>query len=762
VLFARAGGAVPLKVDLALAPGAAGQGDRASVAIVSQNPTGRVEHRGEVAALPGAASFNVPAGSAWSIEVDAPGLWAARRVVEVGQESAAQRIMLLPGGTLIGELRIPTGRPETRAVTVRFRPARGAALKLGETTSSCPVVGRRFRCAVPAGDLDVRLRVPGYLSHYRWGAHVTRDALSVGLLDLKPGSSIVGWIEVPPADRQFRFADCTVEVEPQTVAPSFARQDVERKGSLALSAQVNDRGFFAITGVPPGAYVLIAHHPRYAPSRIAPVAVLAGGESEVKDIELKPPLAFEVRVDPPLDPYQKPWTVRLSKIGGQPGYAVQVAEGAVATDGGWRKTGLEPGAYVLSIDGSFRSSWYHEEIELSAASPVREVHLPIVHADGVVSLGTKPVPAVLWFGGAHGAVKIPAKSDEKGKFEVSLPAAPETWSADIGNGRLHLYAHLDGIDARPAPGASTAHLRLELPDTAIRGVVVDEAGTPLPDIPVQAVPDQGDARTVHSTAPDGRFEILALKPQGWRLEASSDDGGGGMASESVRVQLGADQAAEGIRLMMRRRVKLSGLVVSPEGQGIPGANVIANLEQADVFLSSTIPETFTDVAGQFELRLPAGAHGVQLTVLPPGFAITQVRVEAGRPEPLVIPVSPIGGTIVLSYARDPSQPAALQRVSTTLFHDFRVGLPSALLEWATANGADESDPGTFVIPMVEPGQYTACFDAWLPTFASGRLTASVTRQCASGALAPFGELRLRLPAPEKPAEGTRATDPAGR
>ena len=657
---------------------------------------------------------------------------------------------------------MPPGRAEPKQVTVRFRSARGAILQLGETTASCPLAQHRFRCSVAAGELDLRLRVPGYLSHYRWGAHVSRDTFSVGLLDLKPGAAIVGWIEAPAADRAFRFADCSVEIEPQRVAPSFARQDVERQGALALSSRVNDRGFFDITGVAPGAYVLIARHPRYAPSRIAPVTVLDGGESEVKAIELRPPLAFEVRVEPPVDPYRNPWTVRLSKIGGQPGYATPVAGGPVAADGGWRKTGLEPGAYVLAIDGSFHSSWYHEDIDLSAAGPIHEVRLPIVHVDGVVSLGTKPVPAVLWFGGAHGVVKIPAKSDQKGEFEVSLPAAPETWSADIGNGPLHLHAHLDGIDVRPVPGSSRAHLRIELPDTAIRGVVVDEAGKPLADIRVQAVPDEGDATTVRSTAPDGKFEIVALKPQGWRLEAASDDGGAGMASESVRVQVGADQPAEGIRLTMHPRIKLSGLVVSPEGQGIPGANVIANLEQTDVFLSSTIPETYTDIDGQFELRLPAGAHDVQLTILPPGFAIVQVRVEAGRPEPLVIPASPIGGTIVLSYARDPSQPAALQRLSTTLFRDFRVGLPSALLEWAAAHGADESDPGAFVIPMVEPGQYTACFDAWLPTFASGRLTARVAKECASGVLAPFGELRLRLPTPAKPTPGLRASGPAGR
>jgi hypothetical protein len=745
-----AGFAVPLRVAVDVAGDVPAAKAVAEVVFTSRTRDGREDRRSASVAAPGTAAFDLPPGTAWTAAVEAAGLWAPRRVVEVGAEGASYRVALVPAGTLAGEIRMPPGKADPQQITVRLRPAPGAPMHLGEHTLPCPVVARHFRCTVPAGDLDLRLRVPGYLSLYRWGAHVGRGTFETGTLELKPGASVVGWLQAP-ADRDFRFSDCKIELQPQAVARAFDSKDLARRGELALTAGVNDRGFFEITGVAPGAYSLVARHPRYAPARLAPVDVLAGGETEVKSIALEAAVAFEVRVDPSRDPYQSAWVIHLQKKGGLPGYAAEAAAGPVSAEGTWRRTGLEPGQYVLVVEGSLRSFWHREDLEVAAGMPAHDVHLPVVRVEGQVTLGRRPLRALLWFGGTHGAVRVYAKSDEEGKFEVSLPVR-ERWSADVSNASLHLAAHVDEIDARPAPGASRARVRIELPDTAVRGVVVDESGKAMPDVLVQAFPEvQGDPAVAHSTAPDGRFELRALKPQGWSLEAAMGDGDTGLEAEPVRVEVTAERPAEGIRLVLRRCLRLAGMVVSPEGQGVPGARVMANLEQDQRFLSSVVPETFTDIDGKFDLKLPAATQGVQLTVLPPGFSITQIRVQAGRPEPIVVPVSPVGGTIVVSFTPDPTKPALVQRLATTLFSEFRVGSPRVLEDWAMAHGVEQGEPGRFVIPMVEPGKYTACPDVWLQTFETGRLPGPLAERCASGDLAPFGELLLKLPAPGRSA-----------
>jgi hypothetical protein len=246
-----------------------------------------------------------------------------------------------------------------------------------------------------------------------------------------------------------------------------------------------------------------------------------------------------------------------------------------------------------------------------------------------------------------------------------------------------------------------------------------------------------------TSEPEGRFELRGLPAGPWRLEARSAD----LASDSVAVQLQPDQPVESVRLVLSQRREVAGLVVGPEGQGLPGVRVIGRLEQERQFLSEEIPEAYTDVDGQFKLRLPPKTEGVQLTVFPPGFAVTQVRVDARRGEPAVIPVRQVGGTVVLSY-EDGSEPSRLpRRRRLSLFHEFGVGFLQALDDWARLHGRQPDEPGRFAVPMLEPGPYTACFDVGDLAFLSGRVPAGAGDRCASGELVPGSELVLTVPVP---------------
>jgi Carboxypeptidase regulatory-like domain len=430
-----------------------------------------------------------------------------------------------------------------------------------------------------------------------------------------------------------------------------------------------------------------------------------------------------------------------------PGSADTVVRSAASAEGAWQAAGLDPGPYLLRVHGSYASVWKHEEIEVQPEAAPYRIRLPAVRVQGEVAIGGEPLRALLWFGGRHGAVKVAARSEEDGRFEVTLPEREEPWRVDVVNEPLGIRGLVPSLPVRKSAGQSVARVAIDLPDTAVRGEVVDESGRPVPGARVRAgAPALGELLSTKASQPEGRFELRALEPGEWILDAAEGRFDTGTSSESLTLQLASrDQQAEGVRLVLRKRIKLSGLVVGPTGQGVPGASVLGFIEQGDRDLVLFAPQATTDVGGQFTLGLPADTEGMVLTVFPPGFAVTQVRIDARRAEPLVLPVHPAGGTVVVRFAEDPeSVPSVRHRIRLSREHL----LPgTAILEdWTRLNGHPAGQPGRLVVPMLEPGRYTACVDPAPSVLRSGRLPAGAGGRCASGELGPYGEIELALPA----------------
>jgi hypothetical protein len=99
-------------------------------------------------------------------------------------------------------------------------------------------------------------------------------------------------------------------------------------------------------------------------------------------------------------------------------------------------------------------------------------------------------------------------------------------------------------------------------------------------------------------------------------------------------------------------------------------------------------------------------------------------------------------------------PAIVRRLRTTVFHDYRE--PADLANWAYLHGISQTDPGRFVIPLLEPGRYSACREADDPP-PGAEVASALAGSCASGELGAYGELTLELPKPEaaKPASAGR-------
>src|SRR5678816_2617401 len=114
-------------------------------------------------------------------------------------------------------------------------------------------------------------------------------------------------------------------------------------------------------------------------------------------------------------------------------------------------------------------------------------HVSSVAVSGRLHLPDRSVRAELVFSDPSGAVLVPFRSDNAGRFSGSLPARRGGWSVDVhvAGPPLSLQQHFEGVEALPAPGQSTAWVDLELPPVALRGRVVSE-GRPVAGVAVVA------------------------------------------------------------------------------------------------------------------------------------------------------------------------------------------------------------------------------------------------------------------------------------
>ncbi|HET7177140.1 MAG TPA: carboxypeptidase-like regulatory domain-containing protein, partial [Solirubrobacterales bacterium] len=332
-------------------------------AQVTLKPSGAGEDReprAQTIQVPGSASFEVPDGRTWEASAIAAGYWS--RPAVIGPEDSrplAAQIELWPAGEVEGALHAAPGRALPSTLTARFQPAPGAAVKPPNAAASCRVAEGRFRCELPAGDLDLRLRARGFVTQYRWGIKVpARGLLDVGTIELKPGASLVGWVQVPGRER---VEESRVEIGPQVAGAADSLAEEERRG-WRREAKVNSRGFFEVDGVTPGSYRLTVRHPRLAPATVGPIGVLNGSETEVEPIQLHPPAKLEVRLHPASDPYGVRWTAKLLREGATPGSSEVVEQAAASADGRWRATGLTPGPYILKVEGSHGARWAYRSI----------------------------------------------------------------------------------------------------------------------------------------------------------------------------------------------------------------------------------------------------------------------------------------------------------------------------------------------------------------------------------------------------------------
>lgn len=698
---------------------------------------GKIETRSVEISSP-AAALDLLQGR-WSLQADAPGYWGAPELVELESEPREVTLGLWPAGTVEGGFLQEQGEPPSSPLEVFFRPAPGSAG--GDAPppakSACTVDKGAWRCTVPAGVLDLRFQAPGFIPRYHWGVTVPhRKTVQLGRFDLVRGSAVLGWVVT--SDRSPIAKSARVELRPRMGGPLPGRGSGDRLQSLAFEAPVNERGFFQIDGVPAGSYVLEATQPRFAPSRVT-VQVLPGQVTEVANppVMLDFPKALEVVLDPPLDPDGKPWSIELSQLDRNTMEMSRMAATVAGEDGTWKKEGLPQGSYMVRVGSHAGDTWLLRQIEVDdSASPVF-IDLEVIKVAGTVTLGDSPLAALLTFGGRFGAQKIKARSDDEGRFELVLPRAGD-WVVHVSAEVPPVNRELPGVLIEPRAGKNVAEVELELPETRLRGRVVDGSNKRVEGaiVNVQTQGPRAEPQVQGRSDESGEFDFFGLPPGPVLIGA---DAGMDRSSERMTVQVTEDENPEPVVLELKEQVRISGAVVSATGP-VAGAKVKAAPVSVPYFGVRVVT---SDAQGRFEVVLPPAAREMFLAVAAPGFALRMLRLPVAKEKEITLGVEPTAGTLILE-SDVPQSLAEPEDPYVVIFHKGALEALPLLSAWAIMAGEVPDSPTRSRIPNVEPGDYRAC---WMMPSEKPGFDLGVVPQgrCAEGFLSPNGELTLKLP-----------------
>lgn len=663
---------------------------------------------------PGQRTVDLPAGSAWRLTVEAPGIWAPEALLQVGGRSPVA-FHLLPTGTLTGRALSPP--KDLKSVEVRFKsPPHKGGDEIQQTVLDCPLHGERWECQIPAATLDIRLRAEGFIPRYHWSVTVRPGGRTdLGPFDLVRGASLVGWVRVegsvPPGQGP------SVELLPAVMGAV-----TDRLSQRSQTTRPTERGFFQLTGVPSGAVIVTARLSGFSPARSQPLTIHSGSEVELRDpLVLAPPLPLEVQFHPPLDPYRQPWHIELMDPGPSltPSRFERAAEGVADLQGVFRKEGLAPGRYMLFVRDMAQSHWYDDWIEIAPGQAPLEIQFDLLTVEGRLTADKKPLEATLWFTRPEGTPRIRFDADAKGEFSGALPREGEWWvDLELPTGGV---SALPPVEVKRAPGSSVAHVDIRVPDTRLAVQVKDEAGKPVPgaQVIVFAVPPRERRRQIDAiTDESGELLVRGLGPGAVQVFAHKETA----SSDWLTPTLAEEAQDPPLSLVLREKVRLSGRIVAPEGP-LPGARVLL-VPAIAPGAEGWVGQGLSEADGRFQVLLDRYFPGGCLAVFPPGFAARLMPAPTLSPPPqdLAIPVSQEGGDLRVD-GRDLGKQGLY---TSQILHDgVRVPLWTFVREGRGVKDAE----GWYTLSLLEPGSYSFCLEAGA---------------CDSGFLAANGELKLSV------------------
>lgn len=688
-------------------------------------------------------SITVPDDAHCVADATSNDLWAPREHFATYPAPSEIVFEMTHAGRITGQLRLPRGTNLPDQLSVAFQklksPQSVVTLQTkGKNASRCVVhEDGSFSCTVPEGQLDLKLRVPGYASRYFWQVSVPRGHLvDLGKLSLIPGSSVAGWVFLDGDDADLEQTEVFLQ-RPELVGGD--PEDTRARGAfLAEKQNPNSRGFFHFEGLTAGKYQLIGTHRGFASVSSPVVNLEEGVEAALREpMMLIRAIDTEVAISPPHDAWGYPWQVRLFSKNQQS--FTQDPAGVTVDEltGGATIPGVAPGDYWLEISDSKSNHWIDEDVLVYSGMPPIEVSADFLMVEGHISVGDKPIAAWLEFSSRGRSIRF--SSDSEGRFEGALPESGE-WEVQVSLHDQQKIEVLDGVEVPPPSSLGFSRVDIELPGLSVEGRVVNEQGDAVAKASVfaqvEVTPADHAATTPIDTQTltgvDGKFRLVGL-PAG-RLTTYSRKGGS--TSDSVLVLLSDGIDNPPITLTLQEEHIVVGTILGPAGP-ISSANVIVvPVFQSNVGLARVVPSV-SGVDGRFEVRVPAWATEVDLVVLPPGYTAFFKRIEIQDDREIAVPIEDRGGELRLRWVSSSGADvdvASLQR--PRFFYGNMPLLEPVLRNWAGYNpgGFWDSDSGRATIPGMPAGEYSIC---------SATETGELSK-CESGSLEQFGVLTLEL------------------
>lgn len=429
--------------------------------------------------------------------------------------------------------------------------------------------------------------------------------------------------------------------------PMVVLQDDDPEGSLRLEGQVIDATDQPVAGAvvtlgsnPPRAtesaedgsfffdelvarpYTLVARHQGGA---AGPVTARLTESSDPVILRLRPAAAVEVTVvDAETQQPVTGATVELRDL--------DVLTATTGADGVARITGVVPGWYTLVGYGPAYAK-QHDWLRVPAGATTQQARLELrggAKVSGrVLDPDGAPIPGarVLYSGASEWSQQADPRHDAAvtdGEGRWSFQALPAGSFRFVARHDTHAPGSSELVTLDGTAEKAGVDIQLD-PGAVLTGRVTDDQGAAVPSARVRVVASgRGFSRPRQTfTGEDGRFRMEGLPRRSVDAVALAEAG----SSQIAEVDLSKGTGTAEIELVLDLTGTIAGVVESPDGEPIEGAQVTAMPDvrrggpdfERSAFRLRGFPEELTDAGGRFVLRgLEPGEY--QVSASPPGSA----------------------------------------------------------------------------------------------------------------------------------------------
>jgi hypothetical protein len=612
----------------------------------------------------------------WSVTASSKGCWSPALYVRRDAKNVV--LPLWPEATLTGRLVVPKSADMPASVGVQIESS-----SVPRSRFDCPVSKNTFRCAVPATALDIRVSATGFVPRYFW--QVNRPNL--GEIAFTRGGSIAGTIRFegdgPPV------TEVALELKPAT--PPLMNEgwsaEEQRLAPRATTLRPNDRGFFQFPHLAPGQYTLTARREGWSRARRADLEVREGEETALAQPLILEPLAeVDVLIQPPLDPYGKPWQVSLREMVPLSTMSTPIVETDASMSGMWSAAGIDSGFHRIDVLDHRGSSFAYSVVEVSPRMAPVTIAMSSVAIRGTVHIADEPLRAHLQFRNGKGTV-ITMRSDAEGRFSGALPE-DGAWDILIPDGRRNMRRT---VDVRAHDGVADVDIRL--PDTRLAGKVVSSSGAPVTAF-VRLWSEERKFLGSTSTDENGEFRLTGIEPGAVYLEAESR--ASASAKSGFIPLIISETPAEDLTVVLRQAARLNGRLRTPAGVPVAGAIVRYLLPDRPGHQR----EEVSGPGGTFAISVSPGTAALDLVILPPALPAKIARVPMGEQD--IVVGGPAGMLEIEMEHRPPfawiTHDGVTHSLASLRYPANWTGLPRGVRPWGMAL-------------EIEAGEYTICGDA---------------------------------------------------